>query len=275
MADELRHEPTAAGTTCAQTDWEDVDIHRFQGQAVGDIVYASTNTQLRRLAVGANGEVLELAAGVPSWAAKGFSSRVRAYLSSVDQVINDSTESKVLLDAETYDGGGEFNNRTLSAAADATEANKLHDADGGFEAADVGATVWNTTDNTYTTVSGFVDAGELDLTDDIMVNGENYVLYHSRFTATVAGYYLILGNTVFKDLNADKQFTAIIRVNGVNVSLSALSSGVVTWQGASIMDIRALSISDYVELYVAQYTGGNESLTKGSFYTYMAIHRLS
>ena len=63
--------------------------------------------------------------------------------------------------------------------ADATEANKLHDADGGFQATDIGKWIHNTTDNTWTTVSGFVDSGELDLTDDIMANTESYIMYPS------------------------------------------------------------------------------------------------
>jgi len=70
MADELKHVATAGGTTLAQTDWEDVDIHRFDSQAEGDILYASSATQLSRLAKGSDGEVLELASGIPSWVAK-------------------------------------------------------------------------------------------------------------------------------------------------------------------------------------------------------------
>lgn len=65
----------------------------------------------------------------------------------------------------------------IIGTADATGANKLYDADGGFSTSDIGKIVWNTTDNTYTTVSGFVDSGELDLADDIMVNGEGYTLF--------------------------------------------------------------------------------------------------
>ncbi len=67
----------------------------------------------------------------------------------------------------------------LAGTADATEANKLHDADGGFTANDVGRWLHNTTDDTWTTVSGFVDSGELDLTDDIMADTEDYIIYPS------------------------------------------------------------------------------------------------
>ncbi len=61
--------------------------------------------------------------------------------------------------------------------ADATEANKLHDADGGFSALDVGKLLFNSTDTTCTIISGFVDSGELDLTDDIMADTEDYTIY--------------------------------------------------------------------------------------------------
>ena len=68
----------------------------------------------------------------------------------------------------------------VTGAADSDEANKLHNADGAFTAAMVGNTVWNTTDDTYTTVSAYVDSGELTLTEDIMVDGdETYIIYSS------------------------------------------------------------------------------------------------
>ena len=41
----------------------------FSTYATGDLIYASAANTLAKLAAGANGEVLTLAAGVPSWAA--------------------------------------------------------------------------------------------------------------------------------------------------------------------------------------------------------------
>ncbi len=64
---------------------------------------------------------------------------------------------------------------SLNGTADASEANKLHDADGAFIVGLVGRIVSNTTDLTETTVSAFVDSGELTLTDDIFVSGENWI----------------------------------------------------------------------------------------------------
>ena len=63
-----------------------------------------------------------------------------------------------------------------SGTADATEANTLHDTDGGFASTDVGKTVHNTTDDTYADVTAFVDSGQLTLDGDIFISGENYDL---------------------------------------------------------------------------------------------------
>jgi parallel beta-helix repeat protein len=65
--------------------------------------------------------------------------------------------------------------------ADATEANKLHDADGGFDSDMVGAVVWNTTDNVKANITAFVDSGELTLDADIFVSGEDYVIASEHF----------------------------------------------------------------------------------------------
>ena len=59
-----------------------------------------------------------------------------------------------------------------TGAADATEALKLHDADGGFVAGMVGATITNTDDDTEAEITAFVDSGELTLDTDIFVSGK-------------------------------------------------------------------------------------------------------
>ena len=51
--------------------YEDDVITKGLLDAAGDIIYASADNTPARLAVGANGTVLTLAAGVPSWAAGG------------------------------------------------------------------------------------------------------------------------------------------------------------------------------------------------------------
>lgn len=66
MANELRHK--TVGTELTQSEFESVGGHEIESQATGDIVYASSATQLSRLGVGSNGNVLDLASGIPAWA---------------------------------------------------------------------------------------------------------------------------------------------------------------------------------------------------------------
>jgi len=68
MANELRHEDTATGTTLQRTDWEDVDNHRFDSQAIGDLAYASSLTQISRLGI-TNDRILISTGGIPAWSA--------------------------------------------------------------------------------------------------------------------------------------------------------------------------------------------------------------
>lgn len=67
MAGELRHGTVGAELT--QAEWEALAAHAFDAQAIGDIPYASSATQLSRLAIGAADQVLKVVGGVPAWAA--------------------------------------------------------------------------------------------------------------------------------------------------------------------------------------------------------------
>ena len=65
MANEFVH--GSVGTELTQAEWEGVGTHVFNNQAVGDVIYASTTTQLTRLGIGATNEVLTVIGGVPDW----------------------------------------------------------------------------------------------------------------------------------------------------------------------------------------------------------------
>ncbi len=65
MANELVH--SSAGTSLTQAEFEAVGLHVCNSQATGDLIYASSATQLSRLGVGTNGDFLTLTAGVPAW----------------------------------------------------------------------------------------------------------------------------------------------------------------------------------------------------------------
>jgi hypothetical protein len=67
MANELKH--GSVGTELTQAEWEGIGTHVIANQAVGDIIYASTTSQLSRLGKGTDTHVLILSSGIPAWSA--------------------------------------------------------------------------------------------------------------------------------------------------------------------------------------------------------------
>jgi len=67
MANELKHK--SQGTTLTQAEYENIDAHVCDSQATGDLIYASSATQLSRLAIGAADTVLTCDGSTPSWSA--------------------------------------------------------------------------------------------------------------------------------------------------------------------------------------------------------------
>jgi len=67
MADELKHK--AVGTVLTQVEFEATDSHAFADQATGDILYASSTTQLSRLGKAADNTILTLSSNIPAWTA--------------------------------------------------------------------------------------------------------------------------------------------------------------------------------------------------------------
>jgi len=65
MANELKH--GSVGTELTQAEWEGIGTHVIESQAEGDIIYASSSSQLRRLAKGTDTHVLILSSGIPAW----------------------------------------------------------------------------------------------------------------------------------------------------------------------------------------------------------------
>jgi len=69
MANELTHKDPGSELTQAEYITSDGTGHVFESQATGDILYASSSTVLSRLAKATDGNVLELASGLPAWTA--------------------------------------------------------------------------------------------------------------------------------------------------------------------------------------------------------------
>ena len=69
MANEFKHKDPGATLTQDEYIASDGTGHTFDSQAAGDILYASSTTVLARLAKATDGNVLELASGLPAWTA--------------------------------------------------------------------------------------------------------------------------------------------------------------------------------------------------------------
>jgi len=79
MANELKH--GSVGTELTQAEWEGIGTHVVANQAVGDIVYADTTSQLLRLGIGSANDVLRVTGGKPDWQATSFITSVGALAS--------------------------------------------------------------------------------------------------------------------------------------------------------------------------------------------------
>ena len=69
MANELTHKDPGSELTQAEYIASDGTGHVFDSQASGDILYASSSSVLARLAKATDGNILELASGLPAWTA--------------------------------------------------------------------------------------------------------------------------------------------------------------------------------------------------------------
>jgi len=65
LANELTH--VSAGAVLTRPEFEAVTAHAFNSQATGDIMYASSPTQLSRLGIGSTGQVPVVVGGLPVW----------------------------------------------------------------------------------------------------------------------------------------------------------------------------------------------------------------
>jgi len=69
MANEFQHKDPGTELTQAEYITTDGTGHIFDCQATGDIMYASSTTVLKNLAKATDGNILELASGLPAWTA--------------------------------------------------------------------------------------------------------------------------------------------------------------------------------------------------------------
>jgi len=193
---------------------------------------------------------------------------------TTEQVLTAATWLVIWLNHTEYDINDEVNNTEKSGAATATTALHLIDTTAdNFTAEDVGRRVWNTTDNTYATVTVFNSSSDLTLSADIMANLETYVIYFSRFTVKQAGYYLITAGLKFRNAADGENCQLNISVNGSTKLATNQRAGAAGDVQVSTSFIKYLAVNDYVEMKGNRAIAGN--IDDVIYGTFLSIHRLS
>ena len=196
---------------------------------------------------------------------------------AANQTIPTSLLVPVCHDTESFDNQNEFDSTVKIGAADATEAFKLHDADGGFAAADVGASIWNTTDGTYAIVTAFVDSGELTLDTNIMANGEGYKLFRSKFTVTEAGKYLCIAKVQYESIADQKIVASYVYRNGSIIATNVTNQSHATSGTCSVVAVGLASCSanDILQHRTKQWAGNPEDTYEGADGVFFQVIRVA
>lgn len=91
MADEFKHK--SVGSSLTEVEWVAIDGHEIDGQAIGDLIYAISATQLSRLGIGSTNHVLKVVGGVPTWASENFDANSLTGTVLASNVVTSSLEA--------------------------------------------------------------------------------------------------------------------------------------------------------------------------------------
>jgi len=110
--------------------------------------------------------------------------------------------------------------------------------------------------------------------EEFDVLGEFDKTTNYRFTATVAGYYLFVGQCFYTVAVNTKMYQAKIYVNGVNVQTHIIIANGTSYAIPAATGVTYLAANGYIELYTYQSSGANANLTLGQAATFLIVKRL-
>lgn len=189
-----------------------------------------------------------------------------------NQTIPATTATVMSFDGEDYDPLGDFTSTTVTGTTDGTTASRLVDSGAAFTSALVGYYAWNSTDDTYTTVTSFISSTELGLDDDIFVSGETYEIYLSRFTPTLPGTYQIDCQLTTGTITDNGEMQMRILKNGVLDSISYDFFSGTQGQSKRIANDIPMDAGDYLE--IALYTSHATDIRNKPTWCYLIIKRV-
>jgi hypothetical protein len=233
MANELKH--GSVGTELTQSEFEGVGLHVFDSQATGDMVYASSGSQLSRLAKGADNTVLQMGgSNIPEWVSDIAlnSSSVNEPLLTITNTHADQTGGYVKFVKDPASGQGADNDVMGTITWHGTDASNnaaeelariegyVVEADHGSEA---GGIKFYVAENDATMTSGLEIIGQAAADGEIDVN----IGAGAASTTTIKGT-LTMGSTA-----ALTNAGLVAVANQSNITgLGTITSG--TWQGTVV-----------------------------------------
>jgi len=176
-------------------------------------------------------------------------SAARAYYTGAKYYIKDRTVVKVRLNTVDYDIQGEFDSTEKTGTTTAGTAYHLIDiTKSQFVAADVGRTVWNAGSNVYATVTAYNSTSDLTIDANIFGTGASYYLYAGRFTAKVAGLYVVTATVRYYPGQDKMHAQCRLIKNGASWATFSLYQS--STNGITIPNnaIAFLEVNDYLEL---------------------------
>lgn len=93
---------------------------------------------------------------------------------------------------------------------------------------------------------------------------------NKRFTVLTAGKYVVTGQVAWGTVTNGQQYYTIIYKNGSLNSYGFFAS-TGTPEACTVTDLLDLSVSDYIELYVYQASGGNQTIQNDAQITFLTI----
>jgi len=216
------------------------------------------------------------------WASAGgiitfpLQSGAKASPNTARQTFPNNTECRLLLDTEAHDTQGEMDVTVKTGTTTSAATNKLIDSGASFAAADVGAWVWNTTDNTYTTVTAVDSSTQLSLAANIMPSGKAYKVYRSKFTAKEAGLYVVTSLVTWWQAADGNRLITYVRVNGSSVGGGSIySSKATSYPAVATTDQIFLAVNAVLEFRCTQDSGGNLDTRNTAAFTNVAVSKIA
>ena len=180
MANELKH--STVGTELTQAEWEAVDGHVVNSQAVGDLIYAETTASLQRLGIGSTNDVLRVTGGKPAWAAPAAAAAGSLTGATLASGVTASSLTSVGTIASLVATTADINAGTFDGTVGGTTP-----AAGTFTAI--------TTTGAVTSGTAHLTGSPETLIEDLIVAQQNHFMWHEFDLGAIgAGYYAVTGS---------------------------------------------------------------------------------